>query len=69
LVFNRFGAPARVTRIDVISGAREVLRQIEAVGGASLATVLVTPDGKTYAYGSAAGSGDLFLATDLTSSE
>jgi hypothetical protein len=52
-VTNRSGLPAKVYRIDWRTGQREFVREIrpsDQAGVDNVDSVMITPDGKAYAY-------------------
>ena len=67
-VWKRGDVPARVSRIDVETGKREVWRDLlpaDPAGVERISNVLVTPDGKGYAYCYARLLSDLFVVEGL----
>jgi eukaryotic-like serine/threonine-protein kinase len=67
-VWKRGDVPARVSRLDVESGRREVWRDLlpaDPAGVERISNVLVTPDGKGYAYCYARLLSDLFVVEGL----
>jgi Tol biopolymer transport system component len=62
------GVPVRIYRIDVATGAESVWKELqppEPTGVAAIPEVVITPDGKSYAYSFTQMLGDLYLATGL----
>jgi Tol biopolymer transport system component len=67
-VWKRGDLPARVSRIDLESGRREVWKDLlpaDPAGVERISNVLVTPDGKGYAYCYARLLSDLFVVEGL----
>ena len=67
-VWRRGDVPARISRIDVESGQREVWRDLlpaDPAGVERISNVLVTADGKGYAYCYARLLSDLFIVEGL----
>jgi eukaryotic-like serine/threonine-protein kinase len=67
-VWKRGDVPARVTRIDLETGRREVWKDLlpaDPAGVERISNVLVTPDGKGYAYCYARLLSDLFVVEGL----
>jgi eukaryotic-like serine/threonine-protein kinase len=67
-VRGRDRMPARVERIDVVSGARhpwKELRPADPAGVFNISSVVVTPDGKSYAYTFSSAIGSLYLVEGL----
>jgi hypothetical protein len=63
-----FGAPLRIFRIDVATGAETLWKELqppEPTGVAVIPEVVIAPDGKSYAYSFTQMLGDLYLATGL----
>jgi eukaryotic-like serine/threonine-protein kinase len=59
------GMPARVERVEVATGRRQpwkVLQTADPAGVFDISSVVVTPDGRTYAYTFASQVGTLYLA-------
>jgi hypothetical protein len=62
------GIPARIYRVEVITGRRQLVHTLapsDAAGLWSLWPVLLTPDGKSYVYSDYRILSDLYLATGL----
>jgi hypothetical protein len=60
--------PARIERLDIATGKRSLWRQLrpaETAGLFGISSVIVTPDGKSYAYTFASSIGSLYLAEGL----
>jgi eukaryotic-like serine/threonine-protein kinase len=60
--------PAKVYRLDIATGKRTVWKEIAPIDTAGVSTIgpiLMTPDGKTYAYGLHRTLGDLYLVENL----
>jgi len=60
--------PAKVYRLDLAAGKKTVWKQIvpiDPTGVSTIGPVLMTPDGKTYAYGFHRTLGDLYLVEGL----
>jgi serine/threonine protein kinase/Tol biopolymer transport system component len=67
-VWKRGDMPARVTRVEVESGRRELWKDLlpaDPAGVERISNVLVTPDGKGYAYCYARLLSDLFVVEGL----
>ena len=67
-LWKRGDVPARVTRVDVETGKREVWKDLlpaDPAGVERISNVLVTPDGKGYAYCYARLLSDLFIVEGL----
>ena len=67
-VFDPGGLPARVFTVDVQSGERRLVREIEPrdpVGISGIDHVVITPDSQTYAYSYQQFFSDLFLVQGL----
>ncbi len=65
-----FGSlPARIVRVDVATGRRELWREVgppDISGVIEIASVLMTPDAKSYVYGySSAVTSDLYIVKGL----
>jgi hypothetical protein len=57
--------PARVERIDVVSGATHPWKEprpADPAGVFAITSVVVTPDGRSYAYTFSSALGSLYLA-------
>jgi hypothetical protein len=68
LFVARGGIPARVYRVDAITGRRQLVYTLapsDAAGLWSIWPVLLTPDGKSYVYSDYRILSDLYLATGL----
>jgi hypothetical protein len=66
--WKRGDVPARVTRIDLETGRRELWKDLlpaDPAGVERISNVLVTPDGKGYAYCYARLLSDLFVVEGL----
>jgi Tol biopolymer transport system component len=64
-VYRRREIPAKVYRLEVATGRRELWRELkpdDAAGIANIAPVLPTPDGSAYVYGYFRTLSDLYLA-------
>jgi serine/threonine protein kinase/Tol biopolymer transport system component len=60
--------PAKVYRLDIATGKRAVWKEIAPIDTAGVSTIgpiMMTPDGKTYAYGLHRTLGDLYLVESL----
>jgi Tol biopolymer transport system component len=67
-VWKRGDLPARITRVDLESGKRDVFKDLlpaDPAGVERISNVLVTPDGKGYAYCYARLLSDLFVVEGL----
>ncbi len=67
-LWKRGEVPARVTRLDIESGKREVWKDLlpaDPAGVERISNVLVTPDAKSYAYCFARLLSDLFVVEGL----
>jgi serine/threonine protein kinase/Tol biopolymer transport system component len=67
-LWKRGDVPARVTRVDVATGRRELWKNLlpsDPAGVERISNVLVTPDGKGYAYCYARLLSDLFVVEGL----
>ena len=67
-LWKRGDVPARVTRVDLETGKREVWKDLlpaDPAGVERISNVLVTPDGKGYAYCYARLLSDLFVVQGL----
>jgi hypothetical protein len=67
-IWKRGDIPARVSKIDVGTGRREVWKDLlpaDPAGVERISNVLVTPDGKSYAYCYARLLSDLFVVEGL----
>jgi hypothetical protein len=67
-VWKRGDLPARISRLDLESGRREVWKDLlpaDPAGVERISNVLVTPDGKGYAYCYARLLSDLFVVEGL----
>jgi eukaryotic-like serine/threonine-protein kinase len=68
-VFNRNGIPAKVFRVNWKTGRRELLREIAPADRAGLEdrlnSVVITPDGKNYAYSFTQVLSELYLVEGL----
>src|SRR6266542_539240 len=63
-VYRRRELPAKVYRLDVATGRKELLRELmpfDAAGVRAISPPLVTPDGKSYAYAYIRTLSDLYL--------
>jgi hypothetical protein len=63
-VFRRGQVPARIHRIDLASGRRELWRTIapaDAAGVFSITSFVLTPDGRSYAYSFSRVLSDLYV--------
>jgi Tol biopolymer transport system component/predicted Ser/Thr protein kinase len=60
--------PAKIYKLELATGKKSVWKQIvpvDATGVSTIGPVLMTPDGKTYAYGFHRTLGDLYLVEGL----
>ncbi|MGH9390347.1 MAG: hypothetical protein ACRD1Z_12090, partial [Vicinamibacteria bacterium] len=67
-LWKRGEVPARVTKLDLASGKREVWKDLlpaDPAGVERISNVLVTPDGKGYAYCFTRLLSDLFVVEGL----
>jgi hypothetical protein len=67
-VWKRGDVPAKVTRVDIESGKREPFKNLipaDPSGVERISNVLVTPDGKGYAYCFTRLLSDLFVVEGL----
>ncbi len=67
-VWKRGDVPARVTRVDLETGRRELWKELmpaDPAGVERISNVLVTPDGKSYVYCYARLLSDLFVVEGL----
>jgi Tol biopolymer transport system component len=67
-VWKRGDVPARISRVDVTTGRREVWKDLmpaDSAGVERISNALVTPDGKGYAYCYARLLSDLFVVDGL----
>ncbi len=67
-VFRAGEVPAKVYRVDLATGKRNVWKQIAPIdptGVSMIGPILMTPDGKTYVYGFYRTLGDLYLVDGL----
>jgi Tol biopolymer transport system component len=67
-VYRRREIPAKVDRLEIATGRRELWRELkpdDSAGIASIAPVLPTPDGRAYVYGYFRTLSDLYLAQGL----
>ena len=67
-VYRRTDLPARVYRVDLASGRRELWKELgpaDPAGVTGLGHVLVTPDGRAYAYNFRRALSDLYLVEGL----
>jgi hypothetical protein len=67
-VLHRGEVPARVFRLDVATGGRELWRSLgpaDPSGVESIRAAVIAPDGRSYAYNYAQTQTDLFLVTGL----
>jgi serine/threonine protein kinase/Tol biopolymer transport system component len=67
-VWKRGDVPARVSKVDVATGRREVWKELlpaDPAGVERISNVLVAPDGKSYAYCYARLLSDLFVVEGL----
>ena len=68
MVFNRDGLPARVARVDIATGKRELVREIMPANPAGLAgirEIVMAPDGRGLAYNYVRKLSDLYLIEGL----
>ena len=67
-VFRRSEVPARIHRLDLATGRRELWRTVspaDPAGVFSITNFLVTPDGRSYAYSFSRVLSDLYLVEGL----
>ncbi len=67
-VYRRRDLPAKVYRLDIATGRKELWRELmpfDAAGVRSISPPLVTPDGKSYAYAYIRTLSDLYLVEGL----
>jgi Tol biopolymer transport system component len=67
-VFKRNELPARIFRVDVESGRRELWKEVapaDRTGLDRIDTIRMTPDGRAYAYGYTRIQGSLQIASNL----
>jgi Tol biopolymer transport system component len=67
-VYRSGEVPAKVYRVDLATGKKTVFKQIaplDPTGVATMAPILMTPDGGTYVYGFHRTMGDLYLVEGL----
>lgn len=67
-VWKRGDVPARVSKVDVETGRRELWKELlpaDPAGVERISNVLVAPDGKSYAYSYARLLSDLFVVEGL----
>jgi hypothetical protein len=67
-VFNRNGLPAKLYRLNWVTGHRELLREIvpaDRAGVHSVINMRVTPDGGAYAYSCYQSLAELHLVEGL----
>ena len=60
--------PARVYRLDAVTGKRTLWKQFlpaDPAGVATIGPILITPDGKSYVYGFHRTLADLYLVEGL----
>jgi len=60
--------PAKIYKLELATGKKTVWKQIvpvDATGVSTIGPILMTPDGKTYAYGFHRTLGDLYLVEGL----
>jgi DNA-binding winged helix-turn-helix (wHTH) protein len=68
LYARKGGVPAKITRIDVATGQREAWKEIaprDPAGVWSMMNVMLTRDGKSYAYGFSRSLSELYLVEGL----
>jgi DNA-binding winged helix-turn-helix (wHTH) protein len=68
LYVRKGGVPAKITRIDVESGQREAWKELaprDPAGVWSMMRVMLTRDGKSYAYGFSRSLSELYLVEGL----
>jgi eukaryotic-like serine/threonine-protein kinase len=66
--FRRGDMPARVFRVDIATGRRQIFRVLspgDPAGVSLIARVQLTPDGKTYAYNARRLLSELYVAEGL----
>ena len=67
-LWKRGDVPARVTRLDVATGKREIwkdLLPVDPAGVERISNVLIAPDARSYAYCYARLLSDLFVVEGL----
>jgi hypothetical protein len=67
-VWSREQLPARIVRVDLVTGKSQVwreLRPLDAAGIVGISTVNLTPDGKSYAYTYDHRNAELYLGEGL----
>jgi Tol biopolymer transport system component len=67
-VFRKGEVPAKVYRVELVSGNKTVLKEIAPIdptGVSMIGPILITPDGKNYVYGFYRTLGDLYLVEGL----
>jgi hypothetical protein len=68
LYVRKGGIPAKITRIDVVSGERSAWKEIapsDPAGVWSMVRVMMTRDGESYAYGFSRSLSELYLVEGL----
>ncbi len=67
-VWERGGLPARIVRLDTVTGRRESWREVGPadLAGVRLREILITPDGASYFYHYERNLSDLFLVQGLS---
>jgi len=67
-VFRRRDVPAKVWRLDIATGKREIWKELvpaDSAGIQDLAPVIPTPDGSAYVYGYSRTLSDMYVAEGL----
>ncbi|ABF43392.1 serine/threonine protein kinase [Candidatus Koribacter versatilis Ellin345] len=67
-VFRKDEVPAKVYRVELATGKKTVLKEIAPIdptGVSMIGPILITPDGKNYAYGFYRTLGDLYIVEGL----
>ena len=67
-VYRRGDVPARISRVEMATGKRELWKELEpgdTTGLEEVANIWLTPDGRSYVYNHIRTLGDLYLAEGL----
>ena len=67
-VFRRRDIPAKVSKLDVATGKRELWKELMPADGAGIidiAPVIPTPDGQSYVYGYSRTLSDLYVVEGM----